>query len=222
MNREQLLLRAKELGIKDAESLKGDALKVAVKAAELRLGLVKKAKDLGVDHSDETTSEDLSKLIEAASLRLALVNEAKEHGIDVLPEMTSEDLQNLILATQISTLTENNSVLEHKVYALANVLGIDDHSELDAEGLTKAASAIIAALTTVVDAEEVTEEKQVVGKTEQAFKSANGKEFQFKDAAPAAFRFMGSVRTQKEWIKDKEAMELMIVGNVSYIELKRK
>lgn len=188
MNKEQLLLRAKELGINDAENLKTDDLKLAVKAAEIRLALIKEAKGL---------------------------------NITILPEMSSEDIQNLILATQISDATQLNEFLKSRLDVLAKVLCIDNHQDLSISDLEAAASEKIAALTEVIEAEEV-EEKPEEGKTDKVFKAANGNSYQFKESAPAKFRFMSVVKTQEQWIKDKEAMEQLVFGNVTYVELIKK
>lgn len=46
----------------------------------------------------------------------------------------------------------------------------------------------------------------------------NGSVYAFKKTAPARFNFLGTNRTQEEWLQDKDAMELLILGNSSFVK----
>lgn len=50
----------------------------------------------------------------------------------------------------------------------------------------------------------------------------NGRSYSFKKTAPARFNFLGKNRSQAEWLEDKDAMELLIGGNSSYVKLLKK
>lgn len=46
----------------------------------------------------------------------------------------------------------------------------------------------------------------------------NGSFYGFKKSAPERFNFLGVNRTQEEWMKDEDAMELLISGNSSFVK----
>jgi hypothetical protein len=50
----------------------------------------------------------------------------------------------------------------------------------------------------------------------------NGSVYAFKKNAPERFNFLGVNRTQEEWLKDKDAMELLISGNSSFVKPLKK
>lgn len=180
MNKEQLILRAKELGVPNIESLTTNKLlEVAIKVAEERLELVSKAEALGIENAKE---------------------------------VESTDLQTLVLAAENTQLTSQLEVLK-------TVLAIGDDVEISEENVTAALKEIVSA-TDLSTTEAKKEEPK--GKTDKAFKTASGSEYVFTDKAPAAFRYLNVVKTQEDWMQDKDAMELMISGNLSYLTLKRK
>lgn len=221
MNKEQLLVQAKELGIKDAETLNVEQLKAAIKAAKTRNELVEKAKQFGVEFTDQTTNEDLAALVASAEEWQNLVQKAEALGIEFesVKELNSAELAQLILATENSNLAEIKDALAEKLQALGDVLGITDASDLTTEELTTKASEKLAALQ---GAEKTEEAIEVKGRTDKTYKSKSGKEYRFKAKAPASFRFFGEVKTQEQWIADEEAMEQMVLGNLSYVEQIKK
>lgn len=88
MNKEQLIIKAKELGIKDAETLTVDQLKVSIKNAEFWNELVLKAESLGIKDTDGLSNEELSQLILATeNTKLGEVNEALTAKIQVLADV---------------------------------------------------------------------------------------------------------------------------------------
>lgn len=183
MNREEKLLKAKELGIQDADALKGTDLDNAIKGAVKRKELVAKATDLG---------------IEAAS------------------DFLSDELELLIMATE-------NTVLAAKLNVFCAALGIDNVSELSLEELENVVEGHIVRFNSLatksveVNAEELVEPK---GRTAKAFKTEGGKKYVFSADAPPAFRFAGAMKTQEDWIDDKESMQLMVDGELEYLTLK--
>jgi hypothetical protein len=46
----------------------------------------------------------------------------------------------------------------------------------------------------------------------------NGSLYAFRKSAPARFNFLGTNRTQEEWLQDEVAMELLIAGNSSFVK----
>lgn len=50
----------------------------------------------------------------------------------------------------------------------------------------------------------------------------DGRSYSFKKTTPERFNFLGKNRSQAEWLEDKDAMELLIGGNSSYIKLLKK
>lgn len=219
MSKEQLLVQAKELGIKGAETLNVEQLKAAIKAAKTRNELVEKAKAFGVEFTEETTNEALAALVISAEEWQNLVLKAEALGIESVEGLSNAELAQLILATENSNLGEIKDALAEKLQALGDVLGITDASDLTPEELTTKASEKLAALQ---GAEKTEEAVEVKGRTDKTYKSKSGKEFRFKEKAPAAFRFLGKLQTQEVWIADEEAMELMVLGNLSYVEQIKK
>lgn len=46
----------------------------------------------------------------------------------------------------------------------------------------------------------------------------NGTFYAFRKTAPARFNFAGANKTQEEWLQDKDAMELLVLGNSSFVK----
>lgn len=219
MSKEQLLVQAKELGIKDAGTLNVEQLKAAIKAAKTRNELVEKAKSFGVEFTEETTNEALALLVSSAEEWQNLVVKAEALGIESIEGLSNTELSHLILATENSILEDVKEKLIERLNSLASVLGIENAWELTPEELTVKASEKLAALQ---GAEKTEEAVEVKGRTDKTYKSKSGKEYRFKEKAPAAFRFLGKLQTQEAWIADEEAMELMVLGNLSYVEQIKK
>ena len=184
MNKDQLILRAKELGIQDAENLKVEELKTAIAAAEAAIQL--------------------------AEEKAALVAKATELGIEGAAELEADDLEKLIIVTEAG-------LVQAKFDAVTTALGLENANELTAEELTAA----VAEKLQVKDPEEEKAEEPK-GKTDKTFKSQNGKVYGFAPDAPHAFRYAGKHQTQEKWISDKDAMELMINGNLNFVQQVKK
>lgn len=221
MSKEQLLVQAKELGIKDAGTLNVEQLKAAIKAVKTRNELVEKAKSLGVEFTEETTNEALAALVISAEEWQNLILKAEALGIEFesVKDLENAELVQLILATENSILEDVKAKLIERLNSLASVLGIENAWELTPEELTVKASEKLAALQGTEKTEEAVEVK---GRTDKTYKSKSGKEYRFKEKAPAAFRFLGKLQTQEDWIADEEAMELMVLGNLTYVEQLKK
>ena len=187
MNKEQLLLQAKELGIENAESLNMNELKAAISAKKAFNELVAAAKDLGIE----------------------------TEGLD------ENELYKQVLVTENSNQAALVEVLRERVALLTGALGIEAKEELSSEELSAIAKEKVESLlATAPEAKEASSGPIVLkGKSDKPFKSASGKEYRFTEKAPAAFRFGGVVKTQEDWLKDKDSMELMILGNLTYLEV---
>lgn len=179
MNKEQLIIRATELGIQDAGSLTVDQLKAAIKAAEQRLDLNSKALKLGIETPEKFEFDELSQLI---------------------------------LATE-------STVLSSKVAVFTSVLGLEGTDELSVEELEAAVKEKVSSLTVVAKPDAKVKVLKEEGKDQTPFKVKSGNSYQFNENAPAAFRYAGVLKTQKEWLKDSDSLELMVTGNLSYVSL---
>jgi len=188
MNKDQLILKAKELGIDGAETLTVKQLDDAIKLAE-----------------EKAAAENA-----AAEKRTALVEFAATLGIEVTDDQTEEEINTLVLTFEFGSLQE-------KFDAVVSALGLGSVSELTTDELT----AKVAEKLQVKQPEEV-KAKEPKGKTEKTFKSQNGKTYGFAPDAPAAFRYLGKKLTQKEWIDDKDSMEIMISGNLNFVQQVKK
>jgi len=188
MNKDQLIIRAKELGIQDAETLTVKQLQDAIKLAEAKVA--------------EANA--------AAEKRAALEKTAQSLGIETTDEQTDEELTTLIVVTEAGFVQE-------KFDAVVAALGLGDVSELTTDELT----AKVAEKLQVLQPEEVKAEEPK-GRTKKTFKSENGKTYGFAPDAPAAFRYLGKKLTQEKWIEDKDSMELMVSGNLNFIQQVKK
>jgi hypothetical protein len=50
------------------------------------------------------------------------------------------------------------------------------------------------------------------------FEDENGQKYGFTKRTPEKFRFNGVIKSQAEWLKDADAMEMLVYGNSMYIE----
>ncbi|MBN8565243.1 MAG: hypothetical protein J0M25_00725 [Flavobacteriales bacterium] len=184
MNKDQLILKAKELGIENAETLTVEQLKAAIAEAEA--------------------------LAQAEAEKAALIEKATGLGIEVTSDMEVSDIEKLIIVTE-------SGLVQAKLDAVTTALGLEDASGLTPDEL----AAKVAEKLQVNQSEEVKAEEPV-GKTDKTFKASNGKTYGFAADAPAAFRYLGKKQTQEKWIADKDAMELMISGNLNFVEQIKK
>jgi hypothetical protein len=184
MNKNKLILKAKELGIQDAETLTVEQLKAVIAEAEA--------------------------LLQAEAEKAALIEKATELGIEVTSDMEVSEIENLIIVTE-------SGLVQAKLDAVTTALGLED-----ASGLTPDELAAKVAEKLQVNAPEVVKAEEPKGKTDKTFKAENGKTYGFTKDAPAAFRYAGKKQTQEKWIADKASMELMIAGNLSFVEQIKK
>ena len=157
MTKEELLQKAKELGIENTETLKYNELRKQVKQAEHYNQLVLKARQFGIDENQSI--EALEKQISDAEELIELTTKADELGI---------------------AYDENTDVAELK------------------KAIKKATEKV------------------------DSYTDKNGQVWAFKPNAPKKFRYNGKVATQEEWLRDADAMEMMITGELSYLTLKTK
>jgi len=174
------------------------------------------AKELGIENAESLTAAQLTKAISVAQGKIeaftALKMKAKDLGIVFPEDITEEDLAAEILATEeaieAQQLVDEFNKKAHVL--IEGTIGFERFEELSAEDL---AEYLKSQMTT--DALEI--EVVADGKTDKTIKFKDV-EYGFAANAPASFRFMGFVKTQEEWIADKDAMDLMISGNLSYVK----
>lgn len=218
MNKEQLIIRATELGIQDAGSLTVDQLKAAIKAAEQRLELNSKALKLGIETPEKFDFDELSQLILATestvlSSRVAVFTSVL--GLEGTEELSVEELEAAVKEKVESKAT----LLTTIVTGLTSVLGLEGIEGLTAEEFEAAVKEKVSSLTFVEKPEAKVKVLKEEGKDQTPFKVKSGNSYQFNENAPAAFRYAGVLKTQKEWLKDSDSLELMVVGNLSYVSL---
>lgn len=187
----ELIVKAKELGIENAESLSVAQLKKAIEAAEKQVAELAGYKALAIELGLSTEGLDDTALIVAVNAAL----EEKKHA-----EIAAQSA-----AAQAEVLA-----------ILSEYLGVDDITALSKEE--------VIALLEKKQSEEASDETVVAadeGKTDESFIAENGKEYVFTKDAPAAFRCLGVGKTQKEWMEDKDSMNLLIAGNLSFLTLKK-
>lgn len=204
MNHEDLKAKAKSLGIKDVETPSYNQLKKIVSAKEAELAhreeLEARADELGLDHENVETPV-LEAAIKEEEARIAQEAAAGQESdlykemVDVLSEHLGEDLK----GTSAEALKALLEARDHQlvVDAVASAKKGESGSEKEVDDANK-------------------------GKTDKAFKAQSGKEYQFSKDAPAAFRYMGALKTQEEWMEDAVSMQLMVSGNLSYLSEKRE
>jgi hypothetical protein len=221
MNKNELLIKAKELGIENAEALTAPQLKIAVENAQNKIAvfdaLKLKATGLGIVFSEDITEEDLNAEILATEEVIEaqrLVDEFNEKVHALIEATIGYDNFERLSADEIS---EGQKVMsEFYQKAKSFIEGVIDFGEFEALSVEE----LIASLKTKSEASNI--EVVFNGKTDKTFKSGNGREYQFSEKAPGEFRFAGVVKTQSEWIEDEDAMEIMVSGNLSYVKPLKK
>jgi hypothetical protein len=184
--------------------------------------LVKKAIELGIENAEALTASQLKLAIVNAEKKIAqdaeIVTEATELGLVVEGKSVEELVAAIVefqkVADEIAKAARDAELLA----ILSDYLGISDIDSLSKEevvALLEAKKADEAAGIEVV-LEPVQE-----GRTDEAATAANGLEYMFKEDAPASFRYLGQHRTQKEWIADVDAIDLMVAGKLSFLTLKK-
>jgi hypothetical protein len=220
MANEELIKEAKGLGIQNAEALNKTQLTKAIELAKAanaeRDALMSRAVELGFDKEllAEFSNENLQKAISEAEEERAAAELASKKA-EFISEFLGIDYTDATLE-EVSEAAKNVVVVNIKSRSevLQKHLGID-FLEVSPEELNKILSEKPKGI-------EVVETKVPAGKTDKHFEASNGIHYVFDDEAPEAFRFADVIKTQKEWLTDKEAMELMIQGGVSYIKPKKK
>lgn len=179
-----------------------------------------KGKELGIENAESLKEKELKAAIAEKEAFNELVEAAKELGIET-EGLDETELTKQILVAENSKLSGVNEALKERIAVLTGVFGIEDKEDLSAEELSVIAKEKVESLlATAPEAKEASSGPIVLkGKSDKPFKSASGKEYRFTEKAPAAFRFGGVVKTQEDWLKDKDSMELMILGNLTYLEV---
>lgn len=224
-----LLKKAKELGIENAETLTEPQLEKAIskvektnknaeKLKEEHDSLLNRAVELGFDKElfAEFSIENLKTAISEAEAE-AEANELATDKAALISELLGVDYSTATLE-EIKTAAENVVIENAKSRSevIKKHLGVELF-ETSPEDLDVALTGMKSIEKEIVSAEKVEE-----GKTTEAFELESGKKYVFAEDAPEKFRFAGVVKTQKEWLGDKDAMELMILGNLSFIKQIKK
>lgn len=220
----KLIEKAKELGIKNAESFTVAQLKIAVKNAQEKLAqsdeLKKKAESLGIITSDKELVQLTAEIAEAEQKaeNSKLLREKAEKLNLIHDEISDENLEIIVKYAEQLNIMANEEAREAEVSSmLSEYLGVPDVYELSKEEI----AALLAKKQTEEASGIVVEvEKTVEGKTDESFTIA-GKDYVFTEDAPSSFRYLGQLRTQKEWITDPDSLELMVAGKLSFLTLKK-
>lgn len=181
----ELLQKAQDLGIQNAENLTPKQLGAAVKAKEnANLEIILKATALGLETEGKTLEELAESVKELEDINAEIAKQAR-------------DAELLALLSEYLGIEDIDSLSKEEVIQL-----LEKRKELDSEGVAP---------------EPIVQE----GKTDESVKASNGSEYVFKEDAPAVFRYLNQFRTQKEWIADKDAIDLMVAGRLSFLTLKK-
>lgn len=185
----ELVKKAKELGIDNAETLTGPQLKLAIEKAEKVISdtnaLIVKAIGLGIETEGKTPVEITEAILKAEELDAEIAKR-------------SRDAEILAMLSAHFGIEDIDSLTKEEVTAILEKSKADELSGIETES-------------------EVIQE----GKTDEAVKASNGLEYVFHEEAPAAFRYFGQYKTQKEWIADKDAINLMVAGKLNFLTLKK-
>jgi ethanolamine utilization microcompartment shell protein EutL len=214
----ELINKAIELGIENAESLTPAQLKIAISAAEKKLAdsaeLKKKAVSLGII-TEEKTDADLSTEVLQAEASVALREKAVGLGILGADDLSDETLEVVVAYIEKYKAMANEEARETEVSEmLSEFLGVEDVYALSKEEIKDLLAKKEAEKAAGID---VVAEKSEEGKSNESF-TVNRTEYVFADDAPGAFRYLGQRRTQKEWLEDSDALELMVAGRLSFVK----
>ncbi|MEO8532844.1 MAG: hypothetical protein ABI441_03805 [Flavobacterium sp.] len=196
-----------------------EAIEAAQAKSDLRDVLIDRATKLNVDLKDVPESKWAEKVenafqeLEASYLRKV----AKALEIDYPEGISDEGLTDLINAEGEKLVQAKSLQLQEEIVdMLSEYLGVEDVRNLtvdEVEALLEAKGEDITATLESTDVDS--------GKSAEAYTDSKGREFVFTDDAPAAFRCFGIERTQEEWMADKDAMELFVEGDLSFLTIKK-
>lgn len=207
-----------ELGIENAESLTPAQLKIAISVAEKKLAdsaeLKKKAVSVGII-TEEKTDADLSTEVLQAEASVALREKAVDLGILEADDLSDETLEVVVAYVEKYKAIANEEARETEVSEmLSEFLGVEDVYALSKEEIKDLLAKKEAEKAAGID---VVVEKSEEGKSNESF-TVNRTEYVFADDAPGVFRYLGQRRTQKEWLEDSDALELMVAGKLSFVK----
>ena len=154
--------------------------------------LLQEAQLLGIKDAEKLNFNDLRKAVATVKKRQKLEQKAQGFGIDYS-------------AMDLATLEEavNKAEKLEKAFAQAEGLGIELTGE---ETLEELEAKVKAATADVAD----------------VYKAKNGSKWAFTDRTPKKFRYNDVIKSQKEWLKDSDAMEQMIAGGLSWLKPYKK
>jgi hypothetical protein len=139
-----------------------------------------------------------------------LIEKAKTFGIDT-EGLTIDQLNAAIKkakAEKIALLTVD--VLDAKTAFDALLEDASDEDKATAQARIDSAEYDLAAFTGQTVEKKIEDVPGVF--------DLDGSLYAFKKSAPARFNFLGTNRTQEEWLQDEVAMELLIAGNSSFVK----
>lgn len=184
--------------------------------------LLSKATVLGIQNAENLTPTQLKKAIEVAEGKqaqdAAVIAKATELGL-VVEGKTVEDLSAAILELQELQAEIAKAARDAELLSiLSEYLGIED-----IDSLTKEEVVSLLEVKKADEAKGIETVTEVVqdGRTDESITASNGLEYVFKADAPAAFRYLGVHQTQEKWIKDKDSIDLMVAGKLSFLTLKK-
>lgn len=221
----ELIQKAIELGIENSESLTPPQLKKAIAAAEAKLDASQALKDQAVSleididgKSDEELSAEIQTVVANLEAYKVLREKAEELGIDH-QELTDDNLAIIVQYVEEFKKAANEAARETELSTmLSEFLGVPDIYELSKEEIQ---SLLDKKKVDEAAGIEVVSVKSEFGKTNESF-AIDGKDYAFTEDAPGTFRYLGQLRTQKEWSEDKDALELMVAGKLSFVKPLKK
>lgn len=177
--------------------------------------LLNKAKELGIENAESLNQKQLEKAIavkeQEIKKRVELLTECDSLGIDTadFDGYSNEEIEAALI--DYKSDLEKNSLNAAKEQLIVDRLGLSgDLTEVTLEEITKAFDVLVT--------KEVTDTVDLnAGKYSETFK-VNGTVYQFHPKTPASFRFADQLKTQEEWVKDTDSLEIMIEGGLSYIK----
>ena len=184
--------------------------------------LQKKAIELGIENAETLTAPQLKIAIEKAesiqSEESEVIAKATELGLIVEGKSIAELSEAILELEQIQAEISKQARDAELLAILSEYLGIPD---IDVLSKDEVIALLESKKQDEADGIEVVAEIIQEGRTEESVTASNGLDYVFNEDAPTAFRYLGTHRTQKEWIADKDAIDLMVAGKLSFLTLKK-
>lgn len=154
--------------------------------------LLQEAQTLGIKDVEQMSYNELRSAVATVKKRIKLEQKAQSYGI----VYTDMDLDALEAAV-------NRAEKIEKLFTKAEGLGI----ELTGEETLEELEAKV---------------KEATADVADVYTAKNGSQWAFAERTPKKFRYNDVIKSQKEWLKDSDAMEEMIAGGLSWLKPYKK